>query len=278
MKSKNKFLSIQTKSYFKFFIVFFVSFFLILVVYTPNQALAVNATQSAKSVPSPTASASGTLAQKINELKEKAASKAADFIAQVTKKLQNKAYFGIISSIDNDTVKISFQNHDFITQTNEYTAYVATGKSAKKIASLKDLSKGDFVSALGDVDEKGVLKAKKLIKSPAVASDSANLVWGQVEKVVGGTITVKLPDTTSQIITSFGKSPIFLGQNEGSLADLKIGRTIIARGKMTSNAGLTSTYIYIVPPSADAKPEKNSESTKSAQIAPATPSAKPVKN
>jgi phosphoglycolate phosphatase len=67
----------------------------------PTQVLAV-ATDSAKVSPSPVATSSASLAQKINEIKEKAASKAADFLSQVTKKLQNKAYFGIITSIDGE--------------------------------------------------------------------------------------------------------------------------------------------------------------------------------
>lgn len=236
---------------------------------------AMLASSSAKASPQATSSAS--LTQKINELKEKAASKAADFLAQVTKKLQNKAYYGVITSISGDTLKISYQNHDHSMSTNEYTAFSSTLKTTKKVTTLKDFAEGDFVSGLGDADDKGVLKAKKLIKSAPIASDSSKLIWGQVEKVTGGTIIVKLADSTDQTITSSGKNPIFLGQEEGTMADIKIGRTIISRGKQTSNAGLSSTYIYIVPPSADAKPEKAPESTKSSIIVSASPSATPKK-
>jgi hypothetical protein len=191
----------------------------------------------------------------------------------VTKKLQNKAYFGIITSIDGDKVMIAFQNRDFEAKTDEYTGFSSNLKSTKKVTALKDFTKGDFVSALGDVDDKGILKAKKLIKSAPVASDSASLIWGVVQKVSGGTITVKMADSTDQIITSSGRNQTFLGQSEATLADIKMGRTIIAKGKQTTNAGLSSTYIYIVPPTADAKPEKVVESTKSASSATASPSA-----
>lgn len=242
----------------------------------PSTIFGASASASAKVSPSPVATSSASLAQKINEIKEKAASKAADFLSQVTKKLQNKAYFGVVESIDGTKVTLVFQNKDYEANTDEYTTFASSLKSTKKVTALKDFAKGDFVSALGDADDKGVLKAKKLIKSSPIASDSATLVWGVVQKVSGGAITVKLADSTDQIITSSGRNPIFLGSQEGSLADIKMGRTIIARGKQTANAGLTSTYIYIIPPTADAKPEKN-ESTKSAVTTSASPSASPKK-
>ncbi len=243
-----------------------------------DNSFAATATPSAKESPSPSASASGSLlAQKINELKEKAASKAADFISQVTKKLQNKAYFGVISSIDGSSIKVVFENKDFTISTNEYTGYSSKIKSSKKITGIKDFAKGDFISALGDTDDKGVLNAKKIIKSTPIGTESSQLVWGVVQKVSGPTITVKMSNNTDQIVTSAVKGLIFLGQEEASLNDIKVGRTIIARGKTSANSGHFSNYIYIIPPSAGAKPEKVVESSKSAVISSASPSSSPKK-
>jgi hypothetical protein len=243
-----------------------------------DNSFAATATPSAKESPSPSASASGSLlAQKINELKEKAASKAADFISQVTKKLQNKAYFGVISSIDGSSIKVVFENKDFTISTNEYTGYSSKIKSSKKITGIKDFAKGDFISALGDTDDKGVLNAKKIIKSTPIGTESSQLVWGVVQKVSGPTITVKMSNNTDQIVTSAVKGLIFLGQEEASLNDIKVGRTIIARGKISANSGHFSNYIYIIPPSAGAKPEKVVESSKSAVISSASPSSSPKK-
>lgn len=241
-----------------------------------SPALAANATSSAKVSPEPSSSASSSLLQKINEIKEKAASKAADFISEVAKKMQNKAYFGKIYSISGDNIKIELANNSFDISVNEYTKYASSLKNAKKITGTKDLKDGDFISVLGDVDDKGVLNAKKLIKSNPIASGSASLVWGVVQKITGGTIIVKSSDSSEQTVTSYGKSNVFLGQQEGTLADIKPGRIIIARGKQTNSAGLTSTYIYIVPPSADAKPEKTPISSGPATFL-ASPSASPKK-
>ncbi len=243
-----------------------------------DTTMATTATSSAKESPAPSASSSGSLlAQKINELKEKAASKAADFISQVTKKLQNKAYFGVISSIDGSTIKIVFENKDFSVSTNEYTGFSSKLKSTKKITGIKDFAKGDFISALGDTDDKGVLNAKKVIKSTPIGTESAQLIWGVVQKVSGPTITVKMSNNTDQIVTFAVKGLIFLGQEEASLSDIKVGRTIIARGKTSANSGHFSNYIYIIPPSAGAKPEKTSESSKTAILISASPSATPKK-
>lgn len=234
--------------------------------------MAANASTSA----SFQATESASLAEKINQIKEQVASKAANFVSQVAKKLQNKAYFGIITSIEGGTVKIALHNNEQIITTNEYTTFSSALKSSKKISVLKDLTIGDFVSSLGDVDDKAVLKAKALIKSQNIASDSSRLTWGQVLRVNGGAITIKLPDNTSQTISASNKNPIFLGQEEASLLDLKIGRTIIARGKQTLSSGLISSYIYIVPQSATSKPEKVPDSPKPA-IQSASPSATPKK-
>lgn len=252
--------------------------FLAIFLLSGSPALAANASNSAKMSPQPSASASASLMQKINEIKEKAASKAADFITQVTNKLQNKTYYGMINSVDGNKIVVSFRDKDFTIITDEYTGFASALKTTKKIAAIKDLSKGDFISALGDTDDKGVLKAKKIIKSAAPATESAQLVWGQVLKVSGPTITIKNSGSTEQVVTAAVKSSLFLGQEEASLSDIKAGRTIIARGKVSANSGFFSSYIYIIPPTADAKPEKNSTSTGSASVsASLSPSASPKK-
>ncbi len=251
-----------------------VGVFLILFMLHSNPAIAASATASAKVSPQPSASGSASLIQKINEIKEKAASKAADFISQVTKKLQNKAYYGIINSVDDDKIVVSFQDKDFTIVTDEYTGFTSALKTGKKIAAVKDLAKGDFIAALGDTDDKGVLNAKKIIKSAAPASESAQLIWGQVQKIAGPTITISNSEKSDQVITAAVKSSIFLGQEEASLVDIKAGRTIIARGKMSANSGFFSSYIYIIPPTADAKPEKNGSAMTAVTVS-ASPSASP---
>jgi hypothetical protein len=221
---------------------------------------------------SPQATSSASLLQKINQIKETAASKAADFISTVTKKLQNKAYFGQISSINGDEITVSFQNGDKKILTTEYTVYSSTLKSTKKITSIDDFKEGEFVSGLGDADDKGVLKAKKLVKSSPIASDSSKLVWGTITRAQSGTIWVKLADTTDQTITASGQTKVFLGQEEGSLLDMKSGKTIVARGKESKDRIISATYIYVVPNSVNDKPQKKPEPSFSA-----SPSATPKK-
>ncbi len=232
------------------------------------------ATASSSAKPSPEATSSASLLDKINQIKEKAASKASELLSEVTKKLQNKAYFGTISSVDGDNVTLSYAGADKKISTTEFTSFASTIKTTKKIATLalKDFSDGDFIAALGDADDKGVLKAKKIIKSSPMATDSSRLVWGVVQKISGGLITVRGADGSDQTITGSGQSDIFLGQEEASLLDIKTARTIIARGEPTKNAGLSASYIYVVPSSSSSKPEK----TPLPSIA-ASPSASPKK-
>lgn len=257
---------------FQIFLVFGLGLlgFLFILFVNPGLSIAAIASPSPKVSPSPQATASASLLQKINEIKEKAASKASELLNDVTKKMQNKAYFGIVSSVEGSKVTLKFFETDQTLLTDEYTVFSSTLKSSKKTTALKDFAEGDFVSALGDADDKGVLKAKRLIKSSPIASDSSQLVWGEVQKVNGGAIEVNIADGTNAKITASGLTKLFLGQWEATLLDIKLGRTIVARGTQTKNAGLSSTYIYVVPQSASAKPEKTPDPTKAA-----SPSASP---
>lgn len=221
---------------------------------------------------SPTASSSSTLLDKINEIKTKAASKAADFLSEVTKKLQNKAYIGVITSLDQEKITIKFDEDERVISTDEYTKVVFPGKTPKKLPVVSDIQTGDFVSALGDVDDKGVLKAKRIVKSSPIASESSKLVWGTIQKVQGGTLTLKLIDTTDQTVTASGQTSIFLGQEEASLLDLKSNRTVVVRGKESKDRILSASYIYIIPANPNVKPEK-----KPVTAITASPSATPRK-
>lgn len=215
-----------------------------------------------------TASASSSLIEKINTLKQEIASKAAGIKNEVTKKLQNKAYPGFISELGESKIKLGDGKVILI---NEYTEYFnkLTGKK-KASLDIKDLRVNDFVVALGDVDEKNELKAKLLIKTQALATDSSKLVWGVIESASGGQITVKTRENKQQIIQTSGSTNFVLGNEESSILDAKKGKVLAAKGKMNGDR-LTARFVYFIPSVGFVKAEKKIATSS------ATPSANPKK-
>lgn len=148
--------------------------------------------------------------------------------------------------------------------TNEYTIYQNSSSLKKKTITLKDISSGDSVVSLGDVDDKGNLTAKKIIKIDPVASPSAQFIAGQVSAVNGSSFTVKTAKNESVTVTTSGDTNIFLGSEEGSLSDIKSTRNIVAKGKYTEDqTTLSAIFVYIVPVYKNMKPESKKESTPS---------------
>lgn len=198
------------------------------------------------------ASPSANLLDKINALKKEIASKAADLKHEVSKKLQNKAYAGFISQISDFTVILGDKKTILI---NEYTDFKSKFKSQKMKLTLKDFATDDYVVALGDVDDKNQLKARVLIKTQALATDSSKLVWGQIESVGNGQIIVKTKDHQTQIIQTQNTTSFILGNEEASILDAKKGKFLIAKGKMQGDI-LYVRFVYYIPGVGFIKPEK----------------------
>lgn len=248
------------------FLTVFLSFILI---FPP--VFAADSTSAAKP-----ASPSGTMMEKINKLKEEIASRAANIRLEVSRKLQNKAIFGVIENIDGDRITVSQSGQSKTIVTTEYSEVLSTVKNSAKLVKIKfkDLENGEYISALGDIDDKNSLNAKRIIKSTAVASDSARLMWGKVESVSGSIIKLKDHDNQTQTIQTDFKTQYFLGGEESALSDVKANKVVVARIIESKERLYYSGYIYIVPQSQADKPEK--KASPSAQIS-ATPSASPKK-
>lgn len=211
-------------------------------------------------------SPSGAVLEKLNILKTEIASKAAEIKATVSRKIVNRAWSGTIVGISGSTITINSGKDDRRISVNEY-ALLTTGKVKDK-GSLKDLGKGDFVVAIGDVDDKNVLMAKKVIRTKQVMLDK-QLIWGQINSIVANLIKVRTTNA-ERVINTDSDTLFWLGSKEASIQDAKKDKFLLAVIDGTSSASLTATTIYFIPSTGYFKPEK--KASPSAKLA--SPSGK----
>lgn len=196
------------------------------------------------------ATTSPSLKQKLEELKKEVASKAAIMKLETKQKLENKVFVGTVSSNDGQTIILSTRNGLKTVNIDEYTNFQSKIKTVKKTALIaKNIAEGDYVATLGDVDDKGILVAKKVVKLEKIATDGAKLVLGKIESVSSPTLTLKLPtnNTLLKVITS-PTTYFFIGQTEeASIQDAKTDKLLIAKGEQLRDGSIKARFVYFYP-------------------------------
>ncbi|MDO8570546.1 MAG: DUF5666 domain-containing protein [Candidatus Daviesbacteria bacterium] len=211
------------------FYIYSIVFFFILYSLFSSFAFAVDSTQSA--------SPSSSLQTKLKELRDDIASKAAEFKAEVSGKLQNKAYFGAIKTKAEESLILVIQDNNKTVKINEFTEF---GGSSKIKPTFKNLEVGNFVVALGDVDETDILTAKKIIKTTPPA-EIKQIYFGEVLAVNENMITLK---TDKNLAVSTNNQTIFkTSKGDGTLKNIKIGKKIVVSGVNKNNI-IKSSLIY----------------------------------
>lgn len=199
--------------------------------------------------------------------KEELASRAADPIIknEVTKKLQNKAYIGTVKSKNSNSLVLSVRGSDKNINVSEFTEYVIKSKKSTGDAGLKNISIDSAVACLGDIDDKGTLTAKRIIKLSSPVPIFPKIINGILTSISNGKANLQT-SRNDQFSVTFDKNTEYqLGKNEGSFDDIRINKSVIVSGEGTDSANLSATYVYIYP---------NTVVTKTKT---ATPSATPIK-
>lgn len=258
--------------------------FILIIVFTlgtrlPREVFAQDSTSSATE-----ASASTIIKQKVEDLKKEIASRAANLKQTVNKKLENKMIAGKVISSEEGSLTLEGKNGPRVIKYNEYTNYhPINAKKGSKLRPPKpeDFSAGDFVVALGDLDDKSVLAAKKIVDSKETQRQESAFVWGQIESVKLPVIVIKQKDGSLQTITTGAKTAYFLGIEEASFADAKLGKSLAGRVIKDKSGQMTAGFIYFIPQAGFAKPEGKTASDTAKISTPsakqASPSAKPKK-
>lgn len=207
-------------------------------------------------------SPSGSLIQKLDELKKDIASKAAEIKTAVNKKVQDKAVIGKILKIEDGSILIQTLSSVKKVNLDEFTQFI--GLNAKKI-KLSTLELEDNVASLGDFDDKNDLAAKKIIylesDSWRTATSSGELVWGQIQKSQEKTISLKNKAGETEDIVTSGQTVFMLGNNEAAIVDAKPEKFMVARGTRLKDGTFKAKFVYFIPSVGFVKPSIKSTSS-----------------
>jgi len=225
-------------------------FVLLAVLFLNLTSLFLNPVYAVDSTPS------ADIQKKLDILKQEIASKAAKLKEQINKKLQNKVYVGVIKSKSSTTLTLATRNGTKIVNINQDTLYEPP--LSKKVT----LKEEDSVATLGDVDETGVLTARKIVKLPVSNSQLTikSYLWGSVISVSEDIATIRDKE---------GKN-IAISISEIDTT-VKIDQIIIATGYLNKNNILDADFIFVT---GQVKPRPNI-ATPSAQEATKSPTKKP---
>jgi hypothetical protein len=181
-------------------------------------------TQSAIAVES---TPSADVKSKLEILKQEIASKAAKLKSEINKSLQNKAYIGVIKSKSENTLTLASRSGTKIVNINQDTVY------EPKITKASPLKEEANIAALGDVDETGVLTARKIVVIPTPKTPTPKTyVLGQVLSISDDLITIK--DNSNKNIAISDKTDVPVKENQ----------FIIATGIVNKNNILEAKFIY----------------------------------
>lgn len=205
--------------------------------FIPNTVYAAESTPSAD------------IKSKLEELKKEIASKAAKLKLEISNKLKDKAYIGKVKSKSSSSVTIASKNGPKIINLNQDTVFESQVKGKKY--SQGSISEEDYIAGLGDVDETGVLTAKKIILLPNPLGETKTFLWGQIVSVSDKLVNLKDKD---------GKNiAVALPKGES----VKVTDYVILTGSLGKD-NFDAEFVHIIE--MGAKPKKT-----------ATPSAQPSK-
>lgn len=200
---------------------------------------------------------SADIRAKLEELKKEIASRAAKLKQEISNKLRDKAYVGKVKTKSPSSLTLATGSGPKIVSLNQDTEFKSLVKLKQKF-SLSTTSEEDYLAGLGDVDETGVLIAKKIILLPTPNSELKTFLWGQIIAVSDKLVTLKDKNSKS-IAISLPK-----------LSTVKTLDFVILTGQMGKNEIFNSEFVYVIPQGGILKSKK--VATPSAQ--PASSSAK----
>ncbi len=215
-------------------------------------------------------SPSAGLSDKLKSLQDSIASKAAQIKDSISKKLKDKVYVGKVESKTTDTITLKFMEKTKRVKVTADTEYTATAKS------LKSLVEGDYIVALGDTDQEGILTAKRVSKFTEKLDEDPVLIYGVVSDVGSSQITIKSKQNTENLISINSKTSYLFGDENSSLEDVKLQKAVIIIGTKIDEKSYRARTVYIYPYTSNLKTKTSTPSATPIKTTPtASPSAKP---
>lgn len=201
----------------------------------------VSSAYATNSIPSADPNTIGTdIKTKLKELQKEIASKAAKLKQEISNKLTDKAYVGKVQTKGAFSITLASNGGPKIVSLNQDT-----------ILPKKKIAQEDYLAALGDVDETGVLTAKKVVLLPP-ATEQKTFLWGQIISVSEKLATLKDKDFKNVAVSLSISSKV------------RLNDFVILTGRKGKNDIFESEFVYVIPQGGIIKPKKV-----------ATPSARP---
>ncbi len=140
---------------------------------------------------------SADIQKQLKVLEQEIASKAAKLKTQISRKMQNKAFVGVIQNLTKDSINISTGDGIKTISVNQDSDFESDYPKIKStsVNSTKDLKVQMKVAALGDVDDTGVLAARRVVvQTPDDPTKIKTILWGQVSSIDKNLATIKDKD------------------------------------------------------------------------------------
>jgi hypothetical protein len=185
-----------------------------------------------------------TSSESAQVLRDSVKQKVEEELSQIKKAVSKKAFLGTITSKSEAAITINNYRNE------PRQALVTTDSTIKlknsKEGTLKDLTAGDFILVMGDVDSQNVMTAKRLLVIAAPAEDKRKFTFGKIT-AVGSTITIESSSKESQIAKLSSSTVITRLEGGKSVktksTDIKSGDFVVAISKPGTQFLITDLQI-----------------------------------
>lgn len=177
---------------------------------------------------------SNLIQQKLDELKISIASRAAKIKEDLTKRLQNKILVGEVLSTEAKLIQISSDNETRNIITSEYT----------DIPKAKIVG-GDYLIALGEIDDKNNLVARKVLVTVRPQELEQKIIWGEIALVQKDILNFKPKESTLSGLLVDKNTNIASTSKDLSLTDIKEGTIVVAVGTQRQDK-LQTRFITVI--------------------------------
>lgn len=216
-------------------VLLFISYFL----YLPTPSYALDTPN--------TATISADIKEKLKALQEEIASRAAQLKQEISKKLQDRAYVGFIKAKSDNSLTLATDTGSKSATINEFTDYIGKGK-----VNFKALAVGDYIAALGDIDDNDLLTAKRIVKLTP-PEENRQTIFGEVSAINKKSVTIKTKDSQNLDLSFDPDADYQLGDNDSSFNAIKINQPIVVVATTAKNGELNVRFVYMFPGENQAK-------------------------
>ncbi|MCR4306101.1 MAG: hypothetical protein NUV73_03400 [Candidatus Daviesbacteria bacterium] len=207
---------------------------------------------------------SADIKTKLEELKKEIASRAAKIKQEVNRKLKDKVYAGTIQAKSETSLTIATPSGPKMVSVNQDTLFEskkgAASKNKKSVVAINSLTQDDYIAALGDSDETGVLLARKIILLPTQNSLLKTYLWGQIVSRSDNLVNIK------------GKGFKNIATSLPASAKVNLNNIVILTGVKNEEEIIEAEFVHVISQNGVVKPKKIA--TPSGNTA--SPSAKPL--